>query len=56
MYLGFKEGSYFISFSFIFMLLHSSDSLSSTTTTHSQASGLDNISALLLKDAADLLN
>ena len=69
MYLGFKEGSYFISFfatvmclllkyslSFIYymLMLHSLGSLSSTNTT--QASGRVNISAILLKVAADLLN
>ena len=54
---GSKRAAISSVFSFVhYMLLHSPDSLSSTTTTHSQASGLDNISALLLKDAADLLN
>ena len=55
---GSKRAAISSVFSFMYyMLLHSPDSLSSTTTTrHSQASGLDNILALLLKDAADLLN
>ena len=39
---------------YILHVITSPDSLSSTTT--AQANGLDNISALLLKDAADLLN